>query len=1149
MSIADRIAAYSRRPTATVRLDGRRWGGWQTLSCRQAYGGGISSGQVTGRAPPVTPVEGSTTITWSWGYDGYEIAGFSGIVTRITDQSYPDRWVLECQDWLWKASYRQMVFVADPINACPASTAITQFLTAAGIARMAIPPLAASGAAWAGSEWTLGVLTPVVFPTGANPDDANASGTTALAACQEICSVLGYWLYCDASGVVRAALMERKPSASPFRTLREGADFLVSGPPQRERDAASVYNRVVVLGATTGVDGAQIKDAWQTGAADRQREFSSALIEYENESDAGVASATGVAKRLLTLWGRQPNVIHVSKVKADPRIHVGTTLGVVAPSIGYGSRKTFFVYEVDTTLDAQAGRFDMAITLDGGTGDEGYTTIPPPVAAFSWTILTETIDGTAVVEVFLDGTGSYSQSEGEIVTYAWSTTTGTALSWPSSASGSTAVFVYPAATATADVTLIVTDTTSKTGSLTQTIALTGDSLAVPTARVVSVAAGAAWVASPDGGATWRTESSDTAIMVPEFGPGSLSGQQSDTSGMVAASSSALRLSTDILINAPTAGYAPGSTLTAIHQNTAKPARVFVAKGATIHRSTDGGATGAVFGTPWAGHDVTWIIEDPALDNSVFACVGNEVRNTTVAGVTGWATLFAGPTGATARQMVRSQDGRTTWVCFTGTFSGSPLQRIEGPVGVTFPVVTPAVSEIRAIAMPPGGTKLYAVDQVARLWHMDGQTGLGVTQSSQSFPAGTIVQHALHDPEVPLVYLADFDSVVSGSGAVRKYFPTSDALTLFKGLAAGQQAHRVGLGGRGIVTAGDVITGTWGTSVDGGGIYQHTSTGWVLKNSGLPANWLWIWVTASPFNRNQWLALGNAPGGEHATNFSTSGGNIVAVGTSTSPLWYTADAGATWQAVTLPHPAVASSDGSGGASYAKTARVTWGETFGGNWYITFSSDDIDPWSRRTAYYKGSGNAVTTGPVVAPLYGGYGWQTHLACAGQDNDLVIFNNFDGRIQIYAPDGGGSFTVVGGGALGVPTAFDRAATGTAVLEATNLGVYYTSNYRSVLVTSTGLTGISSVTGGQDAWYGGSSGGISRITPLTSPTTATVIPGTESQAITMTRADRQTRGIIAGQGSSGVVLVVTATQAATVIPWPVGAVISATAIEALGEA
>jgi hypothetical protein len=171
MTLASRIAASSRRPTATVTIGGRRWVGVMSLSRTQGYGQGVSGGEVIGRDPPVAIVEGETPIAWTWGYDGFEVAGFTGVVTKIVQKSYPNQWRLQVADPLWRATIQRGPIATSPINSIPASDAIEQILTDAGITRMDIPDLPVSGSAWVGSEWVLGTQTPVAW-----------SSSTALAA-------------------------------------------------------------------------------------------------------------------------------------------------------------------------------------------------------------------------------------------------------------------------------------------------------------------------------------------------------------------------------------------------------------------------------------------------------------------------------------------------------------------------------------------------------------------------------------------------------------------------------------------------------------------------------------------------------------------------------------------------------------------------------------------------------------------------------------------------------------------------------------------------------------------------------------------------------------------------------------------------------
>jgi hypothetical protein len=102
------------------------------LSRSQTYGSGISAGEVVGRDPPVTPVEGQTQVSWTWGYDGYETIGFTGIVTRIVQRAYPNRIALTVSDPLWSADIRRSDIATTPLNNIAASAAITQILNGAG---------------------------------------------------------------------------------------------------------------------------------------------------------------------------------------------------------------------------------------------------------------------------------------------------------------------------------------------------------------------------------------------------------------------------------------------------------------------------------------------------------------------------------------------------------------------------------------------------------------------------------------------------------------------------------------------------------------------------------------------------------------------------------------------------------------------------------------------------------------------------------------------------------------------------------------------------------------------------------------------------------------------------------------------------------
>lgn len=1048
MSLAGLVASTSRRPTATVRLGGVRWRDVLTLSRSQQYGSGISGGEVVGREPPVTIAEGETTISWTWGYNGYEVAGFSGVVSRVLQKSYPNQWSLQVADSLWLADIRRSDIATDPLNSIAASAAITQILRAAGLGRVSIGALTASGSAWAGSEWVLGTLTPVSF-----------LNTTPLAAARRIAETLGYWLYCDAGGTARVALLERRPSDSPTRTLRWGEDFLLAGPPERERDASAIKNRVVVRGANTGVQGAQIRDEWQTGDADRTLEVTYELIEYVNASEAGNASCTAAAQRLLRLWSRQPNVVRIPRLKADPRLSVGQTVAIQCSLIGYSDPTPFFIYNLQTSLDLRKGDFSQSLVLDGGTGDGGYTTLPPPEAAFSWRLVAETLNGVGVVEVFLDGSSSISYG-GEVVSWAWASATAVASGFSAAASGVRAMFAYPAATATAEITLTVMDTSSKAGAITQTIPLAGDATSPLNQRTISLALGSAWAVTPDGGATWATEARTAGTLVPEVGGATL----------LATDGAQLRQSADQLASASTLAATLGGTITALSQTDGLPLRVWAAVGTALYRSIDGGATWASWGTLPAS--VSAILEDPAVLNSVFVLAGATMYHaTTDTPGTGWATLYAGPSGATARHLARGESGATTWICYTGTSIGSPLQRVEGPISATWPLGTsPMPTEIRALALATDELTVYAWDAQGRGWAVASATGIA-TAITATLASGETAQHALADPDDPIVYLATFGA---SAGTTYKYFPLADALAAFYVPAAGRQAHRVGLG-EPPASALEALILTDGATP--GGVWHNGSGPWLLKNAGLPSGWRWGQVAVSPFlPTTDWLI-----GGYDGASYTRNGTHILSGG-GQHLIWRTRDAGATWTAVPMldPAPAGAFAGIVPGESYTVIGYASTGDLWAFVGIGSGSHSSVVLWR----------GTDTLSPTVLLNDGAHG--AYNAASGMDGEIVVTYRENGANKIGYVRGA---TLTGVGSTAASARVSRVSVTTRAAFAGLADYIGLGDYRaapgSTITPSGGGSSIAAAYGVAFLGGRGSGGGIVRVSDPTGAPAATVVAAT----------------------------------------------------------
>lgn len=1102
-TLADYIAAYTRKPTATVKLNGQTCYGVLSLRRSQTFGAGISTGTIVLRDPPVTPTIGMS-VSWKWGYNGQETDGFTGEIAKPARKSYPNRYTLECRDALWRADRSNQVIATDPLNEITASAAIRYILTHYGgipSSKISIPTFSASGSKWAGSEWTLGVETPVQW----GDPETESGGTTALKAAQDICSVLGYWLYADASGIIRAKQMERAPSLSAFHVYQRGVDLLTEGSPELQEDVDSIANRVIIKGANTGVEGAQIGDTYQTShpllpaGVYQEYTFSSFLIEYVNAAEAGAASATEIAKRILKVRSRTPVVVR-HRVKADPRLSVGATVGIIDSAIGYSTARNFFVYQLDTSLDLQSGAFDQQLTLDGGTGNSGYTTIPPPDASFSWRLITETLDADAVVEVILDGSGSTSLSGGEIVSWDWSTSTTTYGSTPDTATGETAVFLFLASEGTAEITLTVTDTTSKTGTITQTIDLTGADTQPPIRRPLSVAFGAAWQVTPDGGANWRTETSNgDAIAVGTIGAGvdARARGLGGTYGVLATRGSGgvgIRQSLDLLATASTNGVSAGGAITSnIWVNEANPARVWFAVGTAVYRSTDGGLTKTAMAA--APATVTWIMEDPAVDNSVFLLAGADLLNATDPTL-GWAVLYPGPVGATARQFVRSRDGQVTWVAYTGAPAGESLQRVENGAAADW-----TSTDCRTLALDNEATSLKATiwgvtaDDPAQIWSFDGLTGLGATQATPTLPSGATAMHMLADPDAPIYYIADFDSVASGTGAVRKFL--ADQLFLYKAGATGQQAHMLGLAAKATAPA-EFLRMT--TATDPAGVWHYGQDAvWVFRPLPVSGTVHGVAIVADPFNASRWLSVWNN------TDLACydAGGVIHGHDWAYSPVWYTEDAGVTWTEVVIATPG-------GWVDGSLCVTATFNDLVGNSWLVPFGSGGT-PY---TAAVLGTGATVTTtledttGTALEARGGADGeWLLDVSLSSGVDGIRYIDT--GNVQ-HTPTGGPPADLVS-------SSFDRLPGLSRAVFISDNTIYATTDYRAAQPTSL-LASVSAlyVTAGLAALYYVKTGGdLWRIVDPLGAATATQIGF--AGAATAPRVDRQTRTIMGCGGNTSI--------------------------------
>lgn len=754
MSLAGPLNSRQRRPTGLVWLDGQPCqipDSPGAISINGSFGQPIRGGTITLRRPPIVPKIRMPVIV-RWGYDGITIPAFTGFVTNPGVVSYPNDWTLQIQDILWLADYvsegeivldnQEHTLRGTPPtdyfgmpNWITAQQAIIRLLRDwAGIpeSRLVIPKIYID--ADETEEWYLGQLSPVSW----------SEGTSPLQAVQQICDPMGYWIYADAAGVVRMIQISGAPTDQAAVVWRRGVDLLVKGPPRVDGDVGKIYNRVEVTGGNTGIEGAAVRDEWATDidilppGKHRSMQYSNALIEYVNEADAGAASCTAIARRMVREHGRIPATVTMT-VKANPYLTIGSTVGLLDANVEYPDVHYFFLYSLATSLGGAV--FEQSVTLDGGLGPEGYTLVPPPTAAFTWRLVKETLTDGDYVEVICDGGASASMGGGEIASWTWSDD-----SVPQQiGEGVIAVFIYKLPHADPTITLAATDVNGKVGLATQTIPLAGDELETPGTRALSVAAGATWYVTPDGGQTWNSETGQTALAVPPISSaGSVLADQATaaTVGILAgggASGATLRSSADYLATASTPKATLAGPISFLWQNEKNPLRVWAAVGGTIHLSLDGGVTFGAAITPTCDEVtlqpeadllVRWIVESSDTEGVVDVLIGRFVLTTFDAGAH-WTVSLDGPPDSKARCYVSGHDRH--WVGYSDLPDGSsPLRSTEGDT-CAFPIDTePAVTAITAVTMMVDTPDVYAFDSEGRIWRTDAPTG-GNTEYIMSLP--------------------------------------------------------------------------------------------------------------------------------------------------------------------------------------------------------------------------------------------------------------------------------------------------------------------------------------------------------------------------------------------------------------------------------
>jgi hypothetical protein len=324
---------------------------------------------------------------------------------------------------------------------------------------------------------------------------------------------------------------------------------------------------------------------------------------------------------------------------------------------------------------------------------------------------------------------------------------------------------------------------------------------------------------------------------------------------------------------------------------------------------------------------------------------------------------------------------------------------------------------------------------------------------------------------------------------------------------------------------EVLTASAGATPGGVWHYRPT-TGWVLKNNGLPSGVHWQHIVASPQDRNVWAIIGHAGTGYYGFD----GNRLVMVGTTHSPVWRTVDAGASWQAVDL----VVASD----------PPSTYLLSSASNMHIAFDTETPSRMhisatvvaAQQQGWYLSISSAILWRGASSTLQGTSfgGWQGNagvdLITAGVNGDSVV-SYFH-------------YSVAGGCGIGWMPAANSAAYGTpscpmvastmdtipndptaVVAQKRNWfwepeGLWATPDYRTTTITARNAQAVGSslsvahdgvYIGGRGYWMGG---GLIHVASPLGNAQGTIVIG-EGLTTQTVRADRQTRTAVAARADS----------------------------------
>lgn len=741
-----------------------------------------------------------------------------------------------------------------------------------------------------GSGRTYGTLAPVPW----------RNGEAGHGLIERLDDVSGYLTFCDRTNVLRRVQWTGIPSQSGAYHLIEGGNLR----DMQETDSVQgMYNRVIIRGLA--IEDTQIEAIRE--APNDLIPDPPGFITYTggNELIETVEHADEVAQYRLNELNRA-NKTYQATCDGIADLTPGMTITVTCPRLRI-TAQSFYVQHVDqhvTRSTAGTGDFESRLVLVGGYASDILIEPIPPVAMLSVSVFREYIDGEGPISVLVcDGSGSY-DSDGSIVSWTWSTDPDAT---PPDAVTTTPYFTcyVPAAVTSVTITLLVTDSTAATGTISQVVTI--DNASLP-AETIWLAGGASAHVTLNGGETWTTRVSpggNLTVLAPFGGSwGMLFG--SDT-GFVAVSESFLVDEWDLAEQI----HEPGVACTAVWVTEQAEDRLWAAfADGSVYASIDRGGTWEPRGTIPGSGDVVGIQEGLGGSGTLRALRGTAVYISEDEGIQ-WDEVE--DVGATAARMAFGFDHD-----FVGTAGGSPLvNNLKEGADPSIPSLTPGVGNVTGLTFGWKTRRLFLSDDTGRVLVTDPDF------AAFEFAGWTngITNHMVRSgSEEGVLYAATdqgFEKSIDGGA------------TFFVSAFPAEEKYMVGFGAASNPpppASGFLLVGMGIRTADMGPLAQYDPTaGWSLVN-GPPefgSEALIVHdVQINPFNPLEWLVRIT-----HVHELRVTADRIEYVPLLRSPLWMTLDGGATWIEIDIPPTPETALN-----SIVQIPYVRWSDTVDGEWVM-------------------------------------------------------------------------------------------------------------------------------------------------------------------------------------------------------------------------